>query len=436
MTRPLSTAENVERQVRVSDPADAPVEPPPPFHLLVVDDIEANRDVLRRRLERSGHRVSVAPNGSAALKIISEQPIDLVLLDVMMPGMGGIEVLKRVRTTRSPTDLPIIMATAKDQSADIVEAFAAGASDYVTKPLDFAVVMARVKTQLLLRNSVRQVLELQDRLSDRNAELERANSELVSTADRVRRDLEAAAKIQESFLPQPSPAITGLEFAWAFEPCDQLAGDMLNIVPLADGVVAVYVLDVSGHGVPAALLAVSAARALSPASNADSLLLRTVNGIVEPTPPADVAERLNQQFSWESNGGQFLTLFYALLDTRRKKLIYVSAGHPGAIVVRPDQPPLVLDQSALPIGFGEGYADYEVDFLPGDRVYLYSDGVTETMDAARNLFGMERLLDSLCDHRSQPPQQTIESLTGQLRDYRQGEAVRDDVSIVAAAFRM
>ena len=406
-----------------------------PFKILVVDDIEANRDVLRRRLERGGYKVDVAASGSDALKAIETTSFDLVLLDVMMPGMSGIEVLTRVRKTLTPSQLPIIMATAKDQSADMVQAFQAGASDYVTKPLDFAVVLARVETQLLLKRSVQQVLELQNSLSDRNAQLEKTNAELVETSTRMRRDLDAAAKIQESFLPEASPKIPGLEFAWTFEPCDQLAGDMLNIVPLGDGLVAVYVLDVSGHGVPAALLAVAAARALSQSADPDSLLIRPAAvGGSEPAPPVEVADRLNQKFSWETNGGQFLTLFYALIDIKNRTMTYVSAGHPGAIVVRGDSESTVLDASGLPIGFGEGYSEHQIELHAGDRIYLYSDGVTETMDAERHLFGMDRLQTSLCESRHLPLKTSVENLAGQLSAYRHGEPVRDDVSIVAVAF--
>jgi PAS domain S-box-containing protein len=119
-------------------------------YILVVDDNEDNRDILSRRLKREGHRVALAENGQQALDIVAKEHFDLVLLDIMMPGMSGLEVLKRLRETYSPTQLPIIMATAKDQSKDIVEALKLGANDYVTKPLDFPVVLARVQTHLTL----------------------------------------------------------------------------------------------------------------------------------------------------------------------------------------------------------------------------------------------------------------------------------------------
>jgi CheY-like chemotaxis protein len=119
--------------------------------LLVVDDNELNRDMLSRRLLRKGYQVEVASDGYEALKLISEGPFDLILLDIMMPGISGLEVLEKLRTTHSLMDLPVIMATAKNDSATIVQALKLGANDYVAKPLQFAEVLARVETQLTIR---------------------------------------------------------------------------------------------------------------------------------------------------------------------------------------------------------------------------------------------------------------------------------------------
>src|SRR3989442_15886982 len=120
--------------------------PPDSGRLLIVDDNEANRDMLSRRLARRGHAVTVAENGAAALTRVGTEEFDLVLLDVMMPDMDGFEVLERLRRTRSAAELPVIMATARDRSEDIGRALELGANDYVSKPLDFPVVLARVHT--------------------------------------------------------------------------------------------------------------------------------------------------------------------------------------------------------------------------------------------------------------------------------------------------
>jgi serine/threonine protein kinase/CheY-like chemotaxis protein len=120
--------------------------------LLVVDDNDANRDMLARRLEKRGYRVLKAALGAAALATIAAEAVDLVLLDIEMPGMSGLDVLREIRKTRTGLQLPILMATARSDSTDVVEALEAGANDYVVKPLDFPVVLARVEAHLRLRS--------------------------------------------------------------------------------------------------------------------------------------------------------------------------------------------------------------------------------------------------------------------------------------------
>src|SRR5881397_328956 len=146
--------------------------------LLVVDDNPMNRDMLARRLTRRGYTVTVAEDGYQALAMIEAQQFDLVLLDIMMPGISGLDVLKTLRQRYAVADLPVIMVTAKDESDDIVAALQLGANDYVTKPLDFPVVLARVQTQLSLRRAVAQIRVLEKGLEQRNAELQLANARM------------------------------------------------------------------------------------------------------------------------------------------------------------------------------------------------------------------------------------------------------------------
>ena len=407
--------------------------PPAEPLILVVDDNQENRDALSRRLQRRGYKVMLAADGPSALSLMKETACDLVLLDVMMPGMNGLEVLKKIRETQPPTKLPVIMATAKDQSEDIVQAFELGANDYVTKPLDFVVLLARIQTQLTVKKSVEEVVALQSSLSERNLELEVANARLTATNDNICRDLRAAARMQEAFLPKAYRRMPSLDFAWLFEPCDQLAGDFLNICPLDEENVAFYVLDVSGHGVAASLLAMAAARALSHTEDPDSLLMRwsEEKKRAEPTPPAQVAERLNQKFAWDANTEQFLTIFYAVLNAKSRRVTYASAGHPGGILVNPGQPATILDQGGLPISLGADYQQYDVELTPGGRLYLYSDGVTEAMNAEREMFGQQRLLQSLEKMANLPLSASVTQLIGEIHLWRGGKPIRDDVSILA-----
>src|SRR4051794_14542553 len=185
--------------------------------ILIVDDEELNRDGLARRLQRHDYEVVAAPGGREAIELLGGRRFDLVLLDIMMPGMNGLEVLKFLRRVDSLVDLPIIMVTAKGESEDVVEALELGANDYVTKPLDFPVTLARIRTQLALRRAVAQVKELEGKLEVHNRDLRAATEGLAAANARHTRDLEAAARVQRAFLPVPPAELSGARFAWAFE---------------------------------------------------------------------------------------------------------------------------------------------------------------------------------------------------------------------------
>src|SRR5262245_50460669 len=381
------------------------------FTLLVVDDNGPNRDALSRRLVRHGYRVVAAANGHEALQRLAQGPVDLVLLDVQMPGPDGLEVLRALRQTHAPTALPVIMATGRDGSDDIVRALELGANDYVTKPLDVPVMLARVQTQLALRRSVQKILDLEERLRHRNAELAAANDRLQRTHDRMRRDLLAAARIQEAFLPRAPLGVPGLDVAWFFQPCAELAGDALNVCPLDDGHVGLYVLDVSGHGVAAALLAVAVTRALSPAAGPASLLVRPDAAPGERlASPAEVAARLNQRFPFDEATEQFFTIVYGIMDTRRREFRYVSAGHPGVIHVPRDRSAVVHALPGLPIGLDATYTEHAITLRQGERLYLYSDGVTEAPSPNREVFGSDRLLQILERGRPLPLGESLDLL--------------------------
>lgn len=402
-----------------------------PWRVLVVDDDLMNRESLSRRLKRRGMDVDVAADGTEALEAIRRVIYDLILLDVMMPGLSGLEVLERLRHDFTAAELPIIMATANNSSEDIAHALALGANDYVTKPIDFTVALARVNTQLDLRRSAQKSVMLERHLFERNAELEAANARLLDSAERTKRELSLAAKVQASFLPREDPDIAGLRCAWRYVPCQELAGDALNVCVLDDTHVGFYVLDVSGHGVAASLNAVSAARLLAPAHDPDSLLVDRVSRPRKAVRPADVAREMSKRFEFNTLTGQFLTCFYAVLDLTTLELTYVSAGHPGAILISADTPPRTLEGSGLPIGLGETYDQQTVTLAKGDRLYLYSDGALETMNADHDLFGGVRLAATLAAARDGTLDDSLTSLFTSLDEFRGKPEINDDISVLA-----
>lgn len=400
---------------RVVDPLTgqrAEVRAEGPASLLVVDDNDLNREMLSRRLARLGFTVTLAENGYRALELMQSHRFDLVLLDIKMPGIDGMQVLSKLRQSFSMKDLPVIMATADDRSEDIVRALATGANDYVTKPFDFPVVVARVQTQLSLKGAMQA--------------LEAAHA-------RMKEDLEAAARVQQALMPTELPNGRGVQFAWSYQPCDELAGDSLGVQRLDEQHVGLYVLDVSGHGVRSALLAVTVNRLLSHTKEGSIVLKSSASG-GKPVPvsPAAVAEHLNRRFPVDSNSDQYFTLLYGVLNLETLELVYVSAGHPRPIHLRSDEPAELMTPSNFAIGWfpDVSFEECRVVLKSGDRLYVCSDGVLEAGDPEAEPSGESWLTGPLRQLRTVPLQESLDVLTRKVKGRNRGR-LTDDVSIIA-----
>jgi sigma-B regulation protein RsbU (phosphoserine phosphatase) len=394
----------------------------PQASVLIVDDEELNRDGLARRLQRQDYAVAVAKSGREAIEMLGGRRFDLVLLDIMMPGMNGLEVLKLLRRVDSLVDLPIIMVTAKGESEDMVEALELGANDYVTKPLDFPVALARIRTQLSLRRAVAQVKELEGKLDAHNRELRLATEGLAAANDRYTGDLEAAARVQRAFLPALPPEVSGVRFAWAFRPCSQLAGDYLNVFRLGERHAGLCVLDVAGHGVAAALQSVILSQLLTRVAGGPGA------GVVAP---AEVVARLARELTPEATAGQAFSLLYGVLAFDTGEFRFVSAGHPGPVHVTADTPPVKLEVTGFPVGVGGGeYREVAVALRPGDRLALYSDGLIGVRNAEGEHFGTGRLLAALEESRRLPLADALDVLLRAAEGWP-GEVPRqDDISVL------
>ncbi len=272
-------------------------------------------------LKDRGYKVRPVPSGKLALLAAGRDPPELILLDINMPEMNGFEVCERLKAEDKLKGIPVIFISALTEQLDKVKAFATGGVDYITKPFQMEELHAHVETHLKLRR-------LQIDLEDANAKLSQVNG-------RMSRDLQAAARIQETFLPSKVLRLPGVDFAWIYKPCNELAGDGLSIIPLGEGKVGLYILDVSGHGVGSALLSVTLSRLLSPHSEPSSILIRDGNvpGRFDIAPPSEVAARLNQLFPFDAATEQLTTMIYGILSAADGEFRYVSAGHPGPVHV-------------------------------------------------------------------------------------------------------
>src|SRR5215472_17158623 len=202
--------------------------------VLVVDDAPTNIQIVNSILKDS-YKVRIATNGAKALELVkTTPPPDLILLDVMMPGMDGYEVCTRLKTDPGTKDIPVIFLTGQTETSDETRGFEVGAVDYIHKPFSPAVVQARVQTHLVLRG---------------------IREQLAQQLFTIQKELETARQIQHSILPREIPKFAGLDIAARYIPMTSVAGDFYDFFRVDDRRLGILVADVSGHGMPAALIA-------------------------------------------------------------------------------------------------------------------------------------------------------------------------------------
>ena len=381
--------------------------------ILIADDHELSRFKLKTDLEKWGHEVAAAEDGEQAWELFQRHRYAIVITDWMMPKLDGLELVKMIRTADQADYVYIILLTAKAEKHDIVAGMGAGADDFLSKPFH------RDELQVRLRAGIR---------------ITKLNRQLNETNRRLERGLEAAAQIQQSFLPTVKPQFKGYDFAWVHNPCGRLGGDMFNVVALGDGRVGMYVLDVTGEGVPAALLATTLSRALAPAADPTSVLAaRSADGsAARVREPAEVAQELNGRFSMRE-GKQYFTLAYGVLHLESRRLDFTSGGHPPLIHLQAGRAPAMLYLEGFPVGMApesEPFQQRSVALQAGDRIFIYSDGVPDAMRGDGEVFGAAGLLDAVRRFSGEPLDGLIGCVLGELRDWRGDAAANEDASIL------
>jgi sigma-B regulation protein RsbU (phosphoserine phosphatase) len=392
--------------------------------VLVAEDDPISAQVLQKYLEQWGHEVLIAEDGADAWDLVERDGVALVISDWMMPRMDGVELVRRIRATPRPGYVYVILLTAKSKKEDIVRGMEAGADDFLIKPFD------REELRVRLRAGER-IVELEQRLARRNEELQTANTQITSANRRMKSDMEAAARVQHALLPAALPAWAGVRFAWTFQPCEELGGDMFGVVALDDRHAALYLLDVSGHGVAAALLSVSIRHFLTPLPGSGvSGASRSGQALASPK---QVAAELNRRFPMDAVTGQFFTLMYGILDLQTHEFRYASAGHPGPLHLPRGAAPALLTSSGLPIGVSEEprFEEHVLGLHPGDRLYLYSDGIPEAFNAVDEQFGSDRLVAALDEGRTRSLQESVSTLVADIERWCGERHLTDDVSVLA-----
>jgi sigma-B regulation protein RsbU (phosphoserine phosphatase) len=376
--------------------------------ILIVDDQEENCAVLQRRLEKEGHACIAVHDGETALDRLAAEPFDLVLLDIMMPGIDGREVLRRIKTDEKLRHLPVIMISALDQLDSVVECIQLGAEDYLPKPFNPVLLRARIGSSL-------------DRKRSRDAE-QAAFAALQESQQKLSEELSEAATYVQSVLPVP--IIEGpIRTAWSFLPSSSLGGDAFGYGELTGGRFGICLLDVCGHGVGAALLSISVLNVIRSES---------LPG-VDFLDPGEVLAGLNTAFPMERHGEMFFTAWCGIYDRATRTLRFAAGGHPPAILVQADGTTESLVAKGPVIGACEGmkFAVSECLVPPASKLFVFSDGAYEIQRKDGTMMGHGDLQSLLA---RAPRDAAVEWVLEQLRLINSQTFFDDDVSLVELTF--
>lgn len=343
------------------------------FKVLVVEDNIVNLKLLSKIVKRAGYNVLSAENGKSAYKLVKQNRPDVILLDIMMPVMDGYETCSKLKNNKNTANIPIIFISAKSEVEDKVKGFELGAVDYITKPFDSVEIIARLKTHLRLQT-------LRNKLVKKNKQLKNANVLLREKSEIITKDIAAAGKIQRQLLPKNISENKLYNISWKFVPSSFIAGDIFNVIPIDDKHLAIYIIDVSGHGVQAAMMAVLVHNFFRLGTDNRPIKEKigkqlTIKNLLNPE---QVAARLNIYFQMEIYDAYF-TCIYGVLNTETFQFTYINAGHPYPIVLHSDKKIELLNKSDIPIGIlsSTEYMATTYQLIPGDKLVFYTDGLYE-----------------------------------------------------------
>lgn len=379
--------------------------------ILLIDDDEDMRRLMRAILEKSNYQVHELSSGIDCIEIMHHLSPELVLLDIMMPDVGGFEICQSIKNDEKLRDIPVIFLSSLTAAKDKIKGLEIGGADFFNKDGDKGELLARVQNQL--------------KISSLSKEIKEKNRKLMDKQRLLDEDLKSAAAIQRSLLPLKEKYAPYVDFAWKSRPCETVGGDVFNVIPLRDGSLVFYILDVSGHGVPSAMVTVSVSQTLHQILHESERTLF----------PGNVLKILNKEFPLE-RFDKFFTIFYMIIN-QSGNVYYSNAGHPLPILLHPHKQCEILERRGGIIGWGDivPFEEGWVTLHPDDKLILYTDGVTEYQNAHGEFYGEEALISFLEQIKHKPIEEILDALLEELDRFGEGAASRDDLSLLAIEFK-
>jgi serine phosphatase RsbU (regulator of sigma subunit) len=367
----------------------------PPL-ILIVDDNPANVEIFQMRLLANDYDIITATDGEMGLAMAREKHPDLILLDIMMPKMDGLEVCRRLKGDPSLPFMPIILVTAKSESRDVVAGLEAGGDEYLTKPVDHAALVARVKSMLRIKL---------------------LHDTVLKQSTQLKKQLKTATKIQSLFWPE-IPELKAGGHIWAVSvPATYVGGDLYDVIPLPDESLLAYVADVSDKGVPAALIMAALSttiRSESQTQNEIDELLASIN---------------NSLYNLISEEGFFATIVIVKYWPVSGKMQLALGGHFQPLWIVEDGIGNMPQLNGISLGImpDAHFEKKEITLSPGESILLFTDGLIEAENEGKEFFGNERLIRYIKDKKGK---HIGKGLLDEIRKWRGNAIINDDLTLL------
>ena len=397
---------------------------------LIVDDSTSRRELLRLLLGRWNFEVLEAPDGATALELCRRHEIDFVISDWMMPGMTGPSLCRALRAMPLSHYPYIILLTAKSDREAVAIGLEAGADDFLSKPPDAGELHARLRAG-------QRILAMQEDLADKNRRITEAFDRVNQLYEGIGRDLRAAARLQRALIPPRQSRLGPVGIGTLWRPAgpngDAIGGDLVGFARVSDSRVGAWSVDVSGHGVPSALMTARLAH-LFAAANPDECpaIRRLPNGAHAPRDPADLAADLNARLQDGSDPDEYFTMLFADIDIGTGLVRFCQAGHPPPAILRRGGVVEFVGQGGAPVGLIPDMV-WETETMqlePGERLVLLSDGITGCEGRCGETFEAARLSGVLSRTSGLPEADQLDELLGAMADFAGTASFADDVSAI------
>ncbi len=383
--------------------------------VVIANDDATQRIFASSVISRIGFTPVLARDGLEALEMIESSGASILVCDLDMSGIDGHEVTRQIRAADPGRYIHIVMLTSAGQAEQRRLALEAGVDDFMTKPLDAAVLTVRIRAAA--------------RLVDHEQALSEKNRALQLARGRIERDLNVAAEAQRRLLPSLAQDIRGCRFGSAFEPSAYVSGDMFGYFPLPDEKLGFYAVDVAGPGIHAALLSVAIGHLVTSQYFASQ-------AVPDPATvdPAAMVRDLYDRF-YRDDGTDYFTMFCGVLDQRSERLSFCQAGYPNPILARRDGTTEVVGDGGFPVGLLKtaDFQNGEIDLAGGETLILCSDGAIEAEAPDGTAFGEDRLRGLIAGQAQKDVEALPGAIVNALAQWRGGLSLEDDLTVLALA---